>query len=159
MAITATINARRHVRRDGIPPAMRQRTMSDIISGHYAHRGHRLYVRWKLANDPACAVTTKWLRHSALPVLDIGCGIGLLGQYLYASGVRSPYIGIDHDARKIDAARAAMNQAAASADIQWHCVDAAVLPPVHGHVVLLDVLHYLDASQQRMLLKAATTHL
>lgn len=135
------------------------RAMRKAIASHYGNAGHRLHARWKLAYDPAYAATAKLLGQSSLPLLDIGCGIGLLGRYLHAVGARAPYVGVDRDARKIDAAQAANEQAGDGNPVQLHCVDAAALPPIHGNVALLDVLHYLDAGQQRSLLQTAVTHL
>ena len=40
------------------------------------------------------------------PVLDLGCGIGLLLHCLRAGGRQLPYVGVDTDALKIEAARA-----------------------------------------------------
>ena len=129
------------------------------IAAQYARLGHRLHARWKLANDPVYAATADLLGDSTLPLLDIGCGIGLLGQYLSVAGARVPYTGVDHDARKIDAAQAAARRAGLAHAHRLHCGDAAALPPTHGHVALLDVLHYLPVERQRVLLETATQHL
>ena len=129
------------------------------IAAQYAQLSHQLHARWKFANDPVYAVTADLLGDSTLPLLDIGCGIGLLGQYLSAAGARVAYTGVDHDARKIDAARAAARRAGLEHARRLHCSDAAALPPTRGHVALLDVLHYLPVQRQRALLKTATQHL
>ncbi|HEY9513645.1 MAG TPA: class I SAM-dependent methyltransferase [Rhodanobacter sp.] len=129
------------------------------IAAHYAQLGHQLHARWKFANDPVYAATAALLGDSTLPLLDIGCGIGLLGQYLSAAGVRVAYTGVDHDVRKIGAAQVAARRAGLEHAQRLHCADAATLPPTHGHVALLDVLHYLPAARQRALLKTATQHL
>lgn len=135
------------------------RARRNRIVGHYVHRGHRWHVRWKLAWDPAYAAVANQLGGPPLPLLDIGCGIGLLGQYLQAEGAGAPYIGVDHDPRKIAAARAASRAAGLADAMDLRCADAATLPPAHGHVALLDVLHYLSAAQQQALLQVAIAHL
>ncbi|HUH31116.1 MAG TPA: class I SAM-dependent methyltransferase [Rhodanobacter sp.] len=135
------------------------RAARKAIAAHYARPGHRLHARWKLANDPVYAATASLLGDSPLPLLDIGCGIGLLGQYLHAAGARVSYTGVDHDARKIAAGQAAARHAGLEPSLRLHCADAATLPPPHGHVALLDVLHYLPAERQRALLATATCHL
>lgn len=135
------------------------RATRNAIASHYSHPGHRLHARWKLANDPAYAATADLLRHSTLPLLDIGCGIGLLGQYLHAVDAPAYYIGVDHDAGKIESARAAARHGGFEQAMQLSCTDIATLPSVHGHVALLDVLHYLPVERQLPLLQAATTHL
>lgn len=135
------------------------RAQRNRIARRYAHRGHRWHARWKLACDPAYAAVDDLLSGPPLPLLDIGCGIGLLGQYLQAGHARTPYIGVDHDPRKIAAAREAAAAMGLDRDIDLRCADAATLPPVHGHVALLDVLHYLSAPQQQALLQVAIAHL
>ncbi len=129
------------------------------IAAQYTQPGHRLHTRWKLSNDPVYAATADLLGDSTLPLLDIGCGLGLLGQYLCATGARGGYTGVDHDTRKIDAARTAARRGGLEHRLCLHCADAATLPPTHGHVALLDVLHYLSAERQRLLLETATRHL
>ncbi|PYQ62286.1 MAG: hypothetical protein DMF58_02195 [Acidobacteria bacterium] len=59
----------------------------------------RSYVRAKLATDPVYDAAFECLRGSELPVLDIGCGVGILGMYLRERGFTAPIVGIDHDAR------------------------------------------------------------
>jgi 2-polyprenyl-3-methyl-5-hydroxy-6-metoxy-1,4-benzoquinol methylase len=131
----------------------------EAIVAHYAQRRHRFYARWKLKTDPVYAATATLLKDSALPLLDVGCGIGLLGQYLHASGARVLYKGVDHDGFKIDIAQAAARHAGLGQALDLRCADAATLPPVSGHLVLLDILHYLPAARHRALLQAVTRHL
>lgn len=119
----------------------------------------RGYVSGKLATDPVYAAAAALLDESSLPLLDIGCGIGLLGQYLNAQGGVRRYFGLDHDARKIAAGRLAAQRAGLDEVMELQHVDAGELPPVHGDVVLLDVLHYLPARRQPSLLRSAARHL
>ena len=122
----------------------------------YLQRG---YVRGKLAGDPVYAATAALVAGTTLPLLDIGCGIGLLGLYLHALGHARPYLGLDHDARKIAAGQQAVQRAGLGALMSLRHADAAELPPMHGHVALLDVLHYLPAVRQPILLQEAARHL
>lgn len=117
----------------------------------------RRYARLKLRHDPVYAVVAAQLHDLAAPVLDIGCGIGLLGLYLRARGFRGRYVGIDCDRAKIDAAR----RIGADEDpaLAFALSDAAVLPAFSGAVVLLDVLHYLQRDQQSALLRAAAARI
>ena len=137
---------------------MDRRTRQHIAS-RYESRLHRFYVRSKLATDPVYAASSAVLAGSTLPLLDIGCGIGLLGQYLHAQGHRAPYLGLDHDERKIAAGQRAAQRAGLAAAIQLRCADANDLPRMQGHVALLDVLHYLAAPAQLSLLQEAIRHL
>jgi 2-polyprenyl-3-methyl-5-hydroxy-6-metoxy-1,4-benzoquinol methylase len=134
------------------------RTRHRIVSLYDGHL-QRCYVRSKLASDPVYATTATLIAGSSLPLLDIGCGIGLLGQCLHAQGHRQPYLGLDHDRRKIAAGRIAVRRAGLDAVMSLRHADVAELPPMRGHVVLLDVLHYLPAERQPALLQAAIRHL
>ncbi|HXD38269.1 MAG TPA: class I SAM-dependent methyltransferase [Rhodanobacter sp.] len=129
------------------------------IASLYQGRLQRGYVRGKLASDPVYAASAALLAGNPLPLLDIGCGIGLLGQYLHASGHTAAYLGVDRDARKIIAGQRAAERGGLAAAIQLRCADAHDLPPMQGHVALLDVLHYLPATAQQTLLLQAIRHL
>jgi len=129
--------------------------IADLYDGHF----QRGYVRGKLAGDPAYAATAALVAGTPLPLLDIGCGIGLLGHYLHAQGHAQPYHGLDHDPRKIAAGQLAAQRAGLDATMHLQQADAAELPPLQGHVALLDVLHYLPAARQTALLKTAARHL
>jgi len=128
------------------------------IVRRYATPTQRGYVRGKLFGDPVYAAIAALLAASPpLPLLDIGCGMGLLGQYLHARNALHGYLGVDHDERKIESARHA---AAGLGDaLQWRCADAAQTPGFEGHVTLLDVLHYLPAERQAPLLGLAASRL
>ena len=129
------------------------------IAHLYDNHLQRGYVRGKLAGDPVYAATATLVAGTALPLLDIGCGIGLLGLYLHALGHARPYLGVDHDARKIAAGQQAVRRAGLGALMSLRHADVAELPPMHGHVALLDVLHYLPAERQPTLLQEAARHL
>jgi 2-polyprenyl-3-methyl-5-hydroxy-6-metoxy-1,4-benzoquinol methylase len=129
------------------------------IAHLYDNHLQRGYVRGKLAGDPVYAATATLVVGTALPLLDIGCGIGLLGLYLHALGHARPYLGVDHDARKIAAGQQAVQRAGLGALMSLRHADVAELPPMHGHVALLDVLHYLPAERQPTLLQEAARHL
>lgn len=129
------------------------------IANHYDGVFQRGYVRGKLASDPVYAATAELLEGSSLPLLDIGCGIGLLGQYLNTQGRPRRYVGLDHDPRKVAAGRLAAQRAALDDLMDLQHADAAELPPVRGDVALLDVLHYLPAARQIELLRSVVGHL
>ncbi|TAN19132.1 MAG: class I SAM-dependent methyltransferase [Rhodanobacter sp.] len=135
------------------------RTARELIARRYDGWLQRNHVRWKLRVDPAYAATAAIITRTPLPLLDIGCGLGLLGQYLNAGRNAQSYVGLDHDHRKILAGQRAAHRGGLDVVVELQHADANELPAVHGHVALLDVLHYLDARRQRSLLKAATEHL
>jgi SAM-dependent methyltransferase len=109
-------------------------------------------VRWKVQSDPLYAGVLEALRGYDQPLIDVGCGVGLLAFFLREHGYDAPIIGIDFDDRKIDLARkAAANYRA----IDFIRGDArAPLPPGHN-VLLLDVLHYFDPASQQVILRNA----
>jgi 2-polyprenyl-3-methyl-5-hydroxy-6-metoxy-1,4-benzoquinol methylase len=113
------------------------------------------YTRIKLATDPVYAAVAAELAGTALPALDVGCGMGLLAHYLRAAGMMSAMTGLDLDERKIRSARA-MAERSGQQGLAFEVADAAgVLPPFSGHVVLLDMLQYLTPGQRHHLLTAA----
>jgi len=125
--------------------------VSDIAT-QYPRGFLRAYVRGKLASDPVYAAVYERLRESKQPVLDVGCGIGLLELYLRSRGFEQPMAGIDHDARKIRIAQ----EFASDGRTSFSVGDARAFA-ASGTVVLLDVLHYFtDADQQAILGNAQT---
>jgi SAM-dependent methyltransferase len=130
------------------------RALATRIAARFRRPWHRDYARNKLRFDPAYAAVATVLADATQPLLDVGCGLGLLGFYLRERGFRSDYRGLDFDAAKISAAREA--ERACHARLAFDEGDARGLPAFCGHVALLDVLHYLPAdAQQRLLHEAA----
>jgi len=113
------------------------------------------YSLSKLAMDPLYEAMPGAFDDEREPLLDLGCGIGLLLHCLRASGRNVPYIGVDTDAGKITAARVASSRGGlANADFQ--VCDLSVQFPMHrGSVALLDVLQYLPQQAQGALLSQA----
>lgn len=119
----------------------------------YEPRSLQGYVRWKVRADPAYAAVLEVLRGYDQPLLDVGCGVGLLPLFLREHGYDAPAIGIDFDERKIDAARKA---ATSYRGVDFIRGDARDPFPLDHNVVILDILHYFDRpSQQRILENAA----
>ena len=122
----------------------------------FGNRWNYFYSRAKLASDPLYPAVADALRGTTAPLLDLGCGIGLLALALRAAGIALPYHGVDFDAAKIAHARRAA-QVAGIADASFDVVDLAAAYPRHrGSVALLDVLQYLPPDAQARLLDAAT---
>lgn len=115
----------------------------------------RSYVRWKVRADPAYDAVLRQVRGRDEPLLDLGCGIGLLAFYLREHGVQTPIVGIDFDRRKVDVARRAATR---YRDLEFIAGDARSALPERHNVVMLDLLHYLDAeSRARILANVART--
>jgi len=120
-----------------------------VIAAKYPTRFLRSYVRSKLARDPMYEAVLARVRDSAEPLLDVGCGVGVLEAFLRDRGVGVPIVAIDSDASKIAVARQIVP------DVAFHEADARSLPPFRGTVVILDVLHYLTSDEQQHLLLQA----
>ncbi len=115
------------------------------------------YAKGKATWDPAYPAVAASLRQSDHPLLDIGCGVGLLAAYLRESGCRQPILGIEPDVAKI---RMATEQVAHGyARIEFRVGDARDLPEFSGDVVMLDVLHYMDAACQRSVLEGISSRI
>jgi SAM-dependent methyltransferase len=129
------------------------REIAERLAALYDSRSLQGYVRWKVRTDPAYSAVRDALRGRSRPVLDLGCGVGLLALYLREHGHGAPIVGIDFDQRKIDVARKAAER---YRDVEFIAGDAREPLPENRDVVLLDVLHYFDsASQQTILANAA----
>lgn len=114
------------------------------------------YARHKLRMDSIYREVLPWIPAHAR-VLDLGCGVGLLGLLLEARGLNNSLHGIEWDAAK---ARFAQQHASANPTVRVDCADLfdAVWPACEV-VVLLDVLHYFPIERQRALLLRIGAHL
>jgi len=113
------------------------------------------YTRSKLRSDPVYGAVSREVIGTSWPLLDIGCGIGLLAHYLHACGHHVPVTGFDYDPRKIDSAQK-MAATAGHTHLSFASGDARTgLPEFSGHVVILDILQFFTESEQDALLTAA----
>jgi len=106
------------------------------------------YAYGKVVLDPAYPAVARLLEGSSRPLLDIGCGMGLLASYLRACGHQPPITGLDVDERKIGVAREVLATDAA----EFLARSALEFPAHQGDVVMLDVLHYFSDDEQKELL-------
>lgn len=132
------------------------RQSGSIAGAYLPSRQHYWYARCKLASDPLYAGVGAVLRETSAPLLDLGCGIGLLAHTLRAQGFTGAYVGVDNDANKIAAARTAAGRADLG-EARFACIDLARAPlPAHrGSVALLDVLQYLPPQAANELVERA----
>jgi SAM-dependent methyltransferase len=112
----------------------------------------RAYVRAKVRIDPVYAAVFDRIGASSEPLLDVGCGVGLLAAYLRARGFAAPIRGIDHDERKVSVALRVVQNAA------FEVADARSAIAAGGTVVLLDLLHYFRSGDQAGILAAAAAN-
>jgi SAM-dependent methyltransferase len=112
------------------------------------------YAIGKIALDPAYSAVVRALRDSTRPLLDLGCGMGLLAAYLRANGHRPPILGLDVDQQKIEVAQKVLT----GGQERFRAADALNFPDHSGDIVMLDVLHYFgDDDQQRLLRRIAAS--
>lgn len=127
-------------------------SVANRVAALYDGRSLKEYARWKVRMDRAYDEVLGALRDDA-PLIDLGCGIGLLPFFLREHGRTALMIGIDFDRRKIEIAqRAATRQRG----IEFIAGDAREPLPEGHDIVIVDLLHYFDsASQQKILANAA----
>lgn len=128
------------------------------LAGLFGSPWHRHYVKSKLLTDPLYEAVFAELQDEWRPLLDLGCGLGLLAFYLRERGLEFPILGIDYDERKIaDAARLAEAQQ----DRVGHGLDFRVgdaregIPDFQGNVTILDILQFFSPEEQGRLLANA----
>ncbi len=122
------------------------------VAALFSERWLRGYVAWKLRADPIFLVAHELFRSRSLPILDIGCGVGLLAFYLRERGCEQAIVGLDRDARKIDRAlEIGARRGYKNVRFRTTIVDEA---PAEfcGDVALLDVLHYVSEARHLSLL-------
>jgi 2-polyprenyl-3-methyl-5-hydroxy-6-metoxy-1,4-benzoquinol methylase len=110
----------------------------------------RMYARGKLRRDRVYPAAYDLLNSSDQPILDVGCGVGLLAFYLRERNCRQPVLGLDVDARKIGYGASIAAAHYENVELRFHDVQAA-LPRFSGNVALFDVLHYLPRAAQASL--------
>jgi 2-polyprenyl-3-methyl-5-hydroxy-6-metoxy-1,4-benzoquinol methylase len=129
------------------------REIAERLASLYDSRALQGYAYWKVRGDLAYSAVRDALHGRTAPVVDVGCGVGLLPFYLREHGHSAPIAGIDFDRRKIDVAQKAAQR---YDGIEFRVGDARESLPDDHDVVLLDILHYFDsASQQTILANAA----
>jgi SAM-dependent methyltransferase len=125
----------------------------------YGNRTLYYYARTKLRTDPLYPGVIEALRGTTAPVLDLGCGIGLLAHALRTQGLAMQYYGVDIDAPKIAEARRAARRAGLR-DVAFDAVDIADGLPAHqGSVAILDVLQFVPHAVQEDIVAAAIERL
>ncbi|YCM46525.1 class I SAM-dependent methyltransferase [Verrucomicrobiaceae bacterium 227] len=127
------------------------RRISNLCSGTSA----RYYTSSKLKTDPLYSGVFTELSSREFPLLDIGCGMGILGLYLRTRGWKPAITGFDYDQRKISEGRK-MVKAGGYNEISLSQGDARTeLPDHQGDVTILDILQFFDEAEQKILLNQA----
>ena len=121
------------------------------VAAQFSQRWLRGYVASKLRRDPVYPAAYELFSGSDEPILDVGCGVGLLAFYLRERGCRQPILGLDIDERKIRQGTPIARQRYKDVDLRIQDVQGPI-PAFSGTVALFDVLHYLPLARQTALL-------
>ena len=134
----------------------KDRSLPDISRAYGRSRWLRGYVKGKIQWDPVYPLARREIVKRQQPVVDIGCGLGLLGISMRAAGITLRYRGTDIAAWKVNMGKEAVRYYGFD-EAGFEVCDALNTPiPVGATVCLIDVLHYLDsADQQALLLRLA----
>ena len=128
---------------------------SQRIASLFSGRWNRNYVASKLRTDPVYEALAAQLKDSPFPLLDIGCGLGLLAFFLRTRGIEVPVLGIDYDEKKIADASLAASQFGVT-HVEFRHADVRLGLPNHlGNVSILDILQFFTADEQEILLTSA----
>lgn len=142
-------------------PAPTRAEMARRVSRHFPkklhNRQHHHYAKWKILLDPLYGAVYDSLQHNPHPVLDIGCGVGLLAFYLRERGLQSPIYGLDFDVKKIRTAQQVSSRFRPHPVFEISDMRKP-WPDVRGNVCLLDVLQYLPVAERASLLERAASH-
>lgn len=144
------------------PPSPGMRDPVEVVAGSL-HPSERPGFRWmcgyakaKVQVDPLYRTALEMIPPVA-KVLDLGCGVGLIGLLLQARGWNNECFGIEWDPAK---ARFAKELAKGAPAIQVTCGNLLRESwPACSVIAALDVIHYLTQGQQRDLIQKFGTHL
>jgi len=129
------------------------RRISSFCPGLFLPR----YTSCKIKTDPVYGGIHAELENRRLPLLDIGCGLGILAMYLRERGWHHPVTGIDYDASKIEAGNKMLAKGGYTGIALTQGDARTGLPEHQGDVTILDILQFFDAEEQASLLKAAAS--
>jgi len=116
------------------------------------------YFKWfaagKLWLDPAFEELAGRLQGEQLPLLDLGCGLGVLGFYLRERGCDFDVFAVDTDEKKVEAGSKVA--AGSYPGVRLEVGDARATYPFSGNVAILDVIHYFDDEARTAALLSAS---
>ncbi len=136
------------------------RVARQVLAGFRgASAGDRLHVRVRWATCPVPEIDAEVPTTGR--VLEVGCGHGLVSDYLAISCPAREVMGVDIDERKLEVARAAAGRLAAAAPTLRFASssDGAVPPGPWDAIVIVDVLYLLDSDHELALLDACAAEL
>ena len=132
-------------RRNMSPPAHGSRSVSTSVGCGFMSEENCEAIRFFRRPSACCG-------ESHEPLLDLGCGVGLLPFYLRERNFAPRIIGFDRDHRKILRANAVVRQNGYR-DLEFIERDVTETIAERGNIVLFDLLHYLSPNEQTLLLE------
>jgi 2-polyprenyl-3-methyl-5-hydroxy-6-metoxy-1,4-benzoquinol methylase len=136
----------------GTPAAAEHERACARVARRFDELWLRIYVGRKLRSDPVFPAAFELLQDSHEPLIDVGCGVGLLSFYLRERNFAPAIVGFDRDRRKICRAAAVVRQSGYR-DLEFIERDVTEMIGERGNVVLFDLLHYLPPNEQSLLLQ------
>jgi len=134
-----------------MPP--RHQVINRIADSYKAGRWLTGYIRGKLGADPVFDTALAELTGRSGCIVDLGCGLGLMGLWLRAHAHNAAYTGCDLGGWKVRAGTAAASRLGHQ-EITLTEADMTSFPLEGAHAVLaFDVLHYLPLSSQQRLIQ------
>jgi SAM-dependent methyltransferase len=127
------------------------------VAARFSERWLRIYAGRKLRTDPIFPAAHELFGESNQPLIDLGCGVGLLSFYLRERNFLPPISGRDRDGRKIERANAVAR--GVYPDLEFVERDASEPISQTGNIVLFDLLHYLRPNDQARLLERLAARL
>lgn len=121
------------------------------VAARFDERWLRIYAGRKLRSDPIYPAAFALLAQTNQPLVDVGCGVGLLSFYLRERNFQPPICGLDSDGRKIERAKTVAR--GVYRELEFIEQDACEPIAQTGSVVLFDLLHYLRPNEQERLLE------
>jgi uncharacterized protein (DUF2062 family)/SAM-dependent methyltransferase len=130
-------------------PGLRDRVR--FVKGMFARCAwaDREFVRWKLRLDRIFGLLAAEGLGSGI-VVDLGCGYGIALSFAAFGDSSRRLVGCDLDGHRIAVARQALS--ALNADLSVEDIRSFGLPPA-GLILIMDVLQYLGADEQMILLQ------
>ena len=133
------------------------RSIAKRIASHCSGKFLQGYTSSKISTDPLYEGVYGELKSSTNPLLDVGCGVGILAMYLRERGLENPVTGFDYDASKIKGGHRMLEKGGYQ-NITLAQGDARTDLPAHsGDVTILDILQFFEDSEKRELLKNIAT--